>query len=124
MTLFKWIIKSLIHYRRMNLAVVLAAATATATLTGALLVGDSVKATLNYAFVSRLGNIDTVISARERFFTEGLSQRLEKDSGYSAPVMQLRGMVAKGDGSIRVNQVRVLGVDERFFKMSPVGVVP
>lgn len=124
MTLFKWAIKSLFHYRRMNLAVTLAAATAAATLTGALLVGDSVKATLNYAFVSRLGDVDTVISARERFFTEGLSQRLEIERGYYAPVMQLRGMVAKGDGSIRVNQVNVLGVDERFFKMSPAGGTP
>lgn len=124
MTLFKWAIKSLFHYRHMNLAVVLAAAAAAATLTGALLVGDSVKATLNYAFVARLGNVDTVISAGERFFTEDLSHRLEIGSSYSAPVILLRGMAAKGNGSIRVNRVNVLGVDERFFKMSPAGVTP
>lgn len=124
MTFLKWAIKSLIHYRRMHLAVVLAAATATATLTGALLVGDSVKATLKYAFVNRLGNVNSVISAQERFFTEDLGRRLKENEIDTVPVIQLRGMAATGDGGIRVSQVRVLGVDERFFKMSLSGAVP
>jgi len=124
MTLFKWVIRSLVHYRRMHLAVVLAAATATATLTGALLVGDSVKTTLKYVFDTRLGNVSWAVSAQERFFTEGLSQRLKIEGVDSAPVLQLRGMITKGDGSIRVNQVRVLGVDDRFFKMSLAGKTP
>ena len=124
MTFFKWVIRSLVHYRRMHLAVALAAATATATLAGALLVGDSVKATLKYAFVTRLGNAGWVISAQERFFTEKLSSRLAENNVDTAPVLQVRGMVTNGDGNIRVNQVRVLGVDERFFKMSLAGNVP
>ena len=121
MTLFKWVIRSLVHYRRMHLAVALAAATATATLTGALLVGDSVKATLKYAFDSRLGNVTWAVSEQERFFTDGLSRRLAKDNIDTAPVLQLRGMVTRGDGSVRVNQIRVLGVDDRFFSMSLAG---
>ena len=56
MTFFRWVIRSLTHYWRMHTAVALAAATATAVLAGALLVGDSVRATLKYSFVSRLGN--------------------------------------------------------------------
>ncbi|MGD9158511.1 MAG: ABC transporter permease [Desulfobacteraceae bacterium] len=124
MTFFKLVIKSLAHYRRMHLAVALAAATATVTLTGALLVGDSVKATLKYAFVARLGNVGWIVSAQERFFTEGLGRRLGKYDIDTAPVLQIRGMVTKGDGSIRVNQVRVLGVDERFFNLSRKGIVP
>ncbi len=124
MTLFKWVIKSLVHYRRIHIAVALAAAIATATLTGALFVGDSVKATLKYAFVSRLGKVDSVISARERFFRQELSQRLKEKNIESVPVLQLQGMVTKGDGSIRVNQVRVLGVNDDFFKMSLAGEAP
>ena len=124
MTFFKWVIRSLVHYRRLHLAVVLAAATATAALTGALLTGDSVRATLKYAFDSRLGHVDGAVFARERFFTDALAQRLEEDNIETAPVLQLRGMVTKGDGSIRVNQVRVFGVDERFFRMSPSGKSP
>jgi ABC-type lipoprotein release transport system permease subunit len=108
----------------MHLAVALAAATATATLTGALLVGDSVRATLEYAFETRLGNVTWVISAQERFFGEGLSQRLKKNDIHTAPVLQLRGMVTRGDGAIRVNQLRILGVDDRFFNMSLTGDSP
>lgn len=124
MTFFKYIIKSIVYYRRMHLAVALAAATATATLTGALLVGDSVKATLNHAFITRLGSVEWVVSSQERFFTEGLSRRMKKSGMNTAPVVLVRGMVTKGDGSIRVNQVRVLGVDQRFFELSPSANVP
>ena len=121
MTLLTYVIRSLIHYRRMHLAVALAAATATATLTGALLVGDSIRATLKYAFDTRLGNVSWVISAQERFFTEGLSQRMTMDT---APVLRLRGMVTRGDGAIRVNHLNVLGVDDRFFNLSLTGNPP
>ena len=124
MTFFKWAIRSLTHYWRMHLAVALAAATATAVLTGALLVGDSVKDTLRYSFVTRLGNVGWVVSTRERFITDELSQRLKNENIDAVSVLQVRGMVTKGDGSIRVNQVRVLGVDEAFFKMSPAGSSP
>jgi putative ABC transport system permease protein len=123
-TLLTWVIRSLIHYRRMHLAVALAAATATATLTGALLVGDSVRATLRYAFDTRLGNVSWVLSTQERFFTEGLSRRLEKEDIDTAPVLMLRGMVTRGDGAVRVNQLHVLGVDDRFFDMSLAGNLP
>ncbi len=124
MTLFKWVIKSLVHYRRMHIAVALAAAVATATLTGALLVGDSVRATLKYAFDTRLGNAGWVISDREGFLTEGLARRLKNEDIDAAPVLRLRGMVTKGDGSVRVNRVNVLGVDKSFFKISLAGGSP
>lgn len=123
-TFLTYVIRSLTHYRRMHLAVALAAATATATLTGSLLVGDSIRATLRYAFDTRLGNASWALSAQERFFTEGLSQRLKKDDIDTAPVLQVRGMVTRGDGAVRVNQLHVLGVDDRFFNMSLAGKTP
>jgi putative ABC transport system permease protein len=124
LTFFKWVIRSLVHYRRLHLAVVLAAATATATLTGALVVGDSVRATLQYVLDARLGSVRWAISSQERFFSEDLSWRLNKTVADTAPAMQMRGMVTSGDGSIRINQVHVLGVDDRFFKMSLAGKTP
>ena len=108
----------------MHTAVVLAAATATATLTGALLVGDSVRATLRYSFDTRLGSVNRVISAQERFFTENLGRRMQRNGINTASVLQVGGMVASGDGSIRVNQLRILGVDDQFFDMSPAGKPP
>ena len=124
MTFSKWVIRSLVHYRRMHLAVALAAATATAALTGALVVGDSVRATLRYVLDARLGSVRWAVSAQERFFSEGLSRRLDKTVKETAPVLQMRGMVTRGDGSVRINQVRILGVDDRFFKLSLAGETP
>jgi len=108
----------------MHLAVALAAATATAVLTGALVVGDSVQETLRYVLDARLGSVRWAVSAQERFFSEELSRRLNKAVGETAPVLQMRGMVTSGDGSVRINQVRILGVDDRFFKLSPSGKTP
>jgi len=108
----------------MHLAVALAAAVATATLTGALVVGDSVRATLQYVLDSRLGTVQWALSAQERFFSEGLSQRLNKAVADTAPVLQMRGIVTKGDGSVRINQVNILGVDDRFFNLSLAGKTP
>jgi putative ABC transport system permease protein len=123
-TFSKLVIRSLVHYRRMHLAVALAAATATATLTGGLLVGDSVQDTLRYVLDTRLGTVHWAVSTQERFFSEGLSRRLDKAVAETAPALQMRGMVAAGDGSVRVNQVRILGVDDRFFKLSLAGKSP
>lgn len=124
MTLFKWVARTLFHYRRMHLAVVLAAATATATLTGALLVGDSVRATLKYSFDTRLCAINWVVSVGERFLTEDLGRRMRRNGIHTAAVLQVRGMATRGDGTIRVNQLHVLGVDDQFFTMSPGGKTP
>jgi len=121
---FKLVIRSLVHYWRLHLAVALAAAVAAATLTGALVVGDSVSATLRYVLDARLGSVRWALSAQERFFSEELSQRLDKTDKETAPVLQMRGMVTKGDGSVRINQVNILGVDDRFFKLSLAGKTP
>ena len=50
--------RSLAHYWRLNLAVLLAAAVATAVLTGALLIGDSIRGSLRDLTLDRLGKID------------------------------------------------------------------
>lgn len=124
MTLFRLVIRSLLFYRKMHLAVVLAAAIATATLTGALLVGDSVNATLRHAFNARLGATGWAIAPPDRFFSEDLSERFERYDISTAPVLRLNGMVTRGDGAVRVNRINVLGVDERFFQLSLKGNAP
>jgi len=124
MTLSRWILRNLYHYRRLHLAVGLAAAVATAALTGALVVGDSVRETLRYAQRSRLGSVASVVATQERFFGEDLGQRLDDGALAKAPVLQLRGILTNGDGSIRINRVNVLGVDDRFFQLSPAGNAP
>ena len=67
--------RNLAWFWRTNLAVVLGVATATAVLAGALLVGDSVRASLRDLVLSRLGNTESVVSS-QGFFREKLAEEL------------------------------------------------
>ncbi|MDL1878456.1 hypothetical protein FBQ85_25335, partial [Cytophagia bacterium CHB2] len=68
---------SLIYYWRLHLAVLLGAAVATAVLTGALLVGDSVRGSLRDLTLERLGRIDYALLS-ERFVREDLTNDLSR----------------------------------------------
>ncbi|MCU1265857.1 MAG: FtsX-like permease family protein [Acidobacteria bacterium] len=113
--------RNLAYYWRTNLPVVFGVAIAVAVLAGALLVGDSVRASLRDLFLQRLGKTDFVISATG-FFREQLASDIEKQpdfarSGFAAacPLIELEGSVSEANGA-RAGGVRVYGVDERFWK--------
>ena len=65
--------RNLAWYWRTNLAVLLGVAAAAAVLGGALLVGDSVRASLRDLVLARLGSTDYVV-ARNGFFREDLAR--------------------------------------------------
>jgi ABC-type lipoprotein release transport system permease subunit len=114
--------RNLSYYWRTNLAVIFGVATAVAVLAGALLVGDSVRASLRDLFEQRLGNVDYVITAGG-FFREQLAADIQNDqefalSGYAAscPIIALDGTVAHEPSKRVGSGIRVFGVDERFWK--------
>jgi putative ABC transport system permease protein len=118
MSLLGLVKKSLLFYWRTNLGVLLAVMTSTAILTGALLVGDSVRYSLMMTAAYRLGRTNLALIANNRFFTAGLADKLKKElNTTTAPVFYLRGIVANSKGTKRVNKIDVLGVDNRFFKI-------
>ena len=86
--------RSLIHFWRIHLAVLLGTAVATAVLTGALLVGDSVRGSLRDLTLDRLGRIDYALVS-EQFFREELASELMSDP---TPAAQLEDPVS-GDSS-------------------------
>ena len=113
---------SLQYHWRTNLAVMIGVATAVAVLAGALLVGDSVRASLRDLFLQRLGKTDHVISTTE-FFREQLSRDIQShkqfvSGGFQAacPLIELEGSVTHGTSGRRAGGVRVYGVDERFWQ--------
>lgn len=75
MSSLRFIVASLTHHWRINLAVALGVFAATAVLTGALLVGDSVRGSLTTLTLDRLGKIDEALIA-DRFFRQELSVEL------------------------------------------------
>ena len=108
--------RNLAHYWRTNVAVVLGVATAVAVLAGALVVGDSVRASLRDLVLNRLGKTDTVISAAN-FFREDLSGELAQGQPWSGcPLITFEGLVIHEPSGRRASRVQVYGVDERFWR--------
>ena len=112
--------RSLSYFWRIQLAVLLGAAVATAVLTGALLVGDSVRGSLRDLTLNRLGRIDYALIS-ERFFREGLStdlsDKLEGEIQFdrkTVPAILLNGTAVNAETKARASRVQIQGIDERF----------
>lgn len=75
------VLRSLIYHWRIHASVAMAAAAATAVLTGALIVGDSMRGSLRDLVIGQLGNIDHVVVA-DHFFREDLAIELSCESKF------------------------------------------
>jgi putative ABC transport system permease protein len=116
MSLWRLAKQSLGFYWRTNLGVLLTVVVSTAILTGALVVGDSVRYSLRMIFKARLGNTQVALAPQNRFFTSGLADKLADElNTETAPVLYVRGMITDSDDQRRANRIEVLGVDKRFF---------
>src|SRR5262245_8450491 len=109
------IVASLAHYWRTSLAVALGVATATAVLTGALLVGDSVRGSLRHLTLDRLGRIDEALVV-DRFFREELATHLALQPNFgklfssAQPVILFPSATVQTQGSRRLaSGVSVIG---------------
>lgn len=111
------ILRSLVYYWRTNAAVVLGVATSVAVLAGALLVGNSVRGSLRDLVLQRLGNTSQVVVS-SGFFREALAEDLK-----ACPIVMTQGFVSRQSGGGRAGNVRVYGVDDRFWLFHGVGAV-
>lgn len=119
MNITKFIRNNLLYYWRKNLLLALGVAISGAVLTGALIVGDSVKYSLNRIVDHRLGKVTHVLKAGDRYFTGGLTGRVEDELQVpvSSVLLQEGSAVADG-GQKRINNIQVLGVDQAFDQMA------
>lgn len=112
--------RSLIHYWRINLAVIFGAAVAAAVLTGALLVGDSVRGSLRDLTLDRLGAIDYVL-LRQNFFRQDLATDLAAAPGFNevfqehASFILLNGNAVHAQSRARASQINIAGLDESLL---------
>ncbi|MCP4313180.1 MAG: ABC transporter permease, partial [Bacteroidetes bacterium] len=119
MNTWRFIRNNLIHYRRKHLLLALGVAISGAVITGALLVGDSVQYSLNRIVEQRLGGITHVLRAGDRYFTDGLAERVSEDLKLPVSSMLLQEGSAIGEGGqLRINHIQVLGVDDNFDSMA------
>jgi hypothetical protein len=117
MSFFALLLRNLLYHGRGNLAVLLGVAVGAAVLTGALLVGDSLRGSLRERSLEQLGWVHHAM-VTGRFFAADLADRLGAER--AAPAILLRGSVSSvpmgSSEARRVNQVTILAVDDRFWE--------
>src|SRR5579884_2710290 len=126
MTLKRLRLRNLLYHWRGNLAIFLGVVVGTAVLTGALLVGDSLRGSLRDLAVQRLGWVDQALVS-PRLVSEDVAGDLLKVPNVTrvCPALVLQGAANPVTGSAtkgtlqetgpRVPRVTILGVDARFW---------
>jgi ABC-type antimicrobial peptide transport system permease subunit len=112
MTPLRLLLRNLVYHWRGNLAVFLGVVVGAAVLTGALLVGDSLRGSLSDLTMRRLGWVDKALIG-SRFFREQGAAGLAARS-LSAAIL-VRGTASVGEDGRPVRQVNVLGVPQGFW---------
>ncbi len=117
MNAFTYIRRALAWHWRVQLATALAIGAATATLTGSLLVGDSMRGSLRALALERLSGIEATLAAPRFFRTEladSLGARLAADAGAADArvhaALLASGAAERPDGAARCNRVDVFGL--------------
>jgi len=118
MSHFSLILRNLKYYRKAWLAILAGTVISTAVLTGALVVGDSVRYSLGKLTETRLGNTRFAIQSGDRFFRQQLANELTvQTKSIVAPLLQLEGIAVNTDKNFQLNRVEVLGIDESFIAL-------
>ena len=116
-------LSSLKYYLRTNLAIALGVAAATAVLTGALIVGDSMRHSLRQLTLERLGKIDEILVS-DGFFRQALAEDVKQTDAFqsnyddvTAAIMFPGGTVEyqQSNSARRAGQVTVLGIEDAFW---------
>jgi ABC-type antimicrobial peptide transport system permease subunit len=119
------ICRSLVHHRRIHAAVGLAVVAATAVLTGALVVGDSLRGSLRHLALDRLGRIDRALVA-DRFFRAALAEELSAQGQFAdhfaaaVPAILLEGTVENAKEKLQTGAT-LLAAGEDIAALGPGG---
>ncbi|MCX7819605.1 MAG: FtsX-like permease family protein [Kiritimatiellae bacterium] len=119
MTRRQWLVRSARFHLRRHLGTLLGGSVATMTLTAAVLVGASVRSSLQRAARLRLGAAEFAVQLAA---PAPLPAELPDTEGGPAGAQLSRALLLDGtatapDRKLRADHVRVVGVDERFFEL-------
>jgi ABC-type lipoprotein release transport system permease subunit len=129
MNAWRYVTRSLLHHWRINCAVALGVAAATAVLTGALLIGDSMRGSLRSLTLDRLGRIDEILVV-DRFFRVELADELASSPGFTDHYDQCEAAILFPQGTIEAQQqeqvsragnVLVMGISPDFWLLDTTG---
>lgn len=127
------LIRSTLRYRiGVTAAIVLGVATATAVITGALLVGDSMRGSLRGLTLERLGKVESLLAPGTFFPIQSVRSTSGKDNQVSSLILFPGGSVERkvdveGEAiqrTRRIGGVQILGIDESFWDFDVTGIRP
>lgn len=119
MGIINFILKSFWHFRKQHLAVFAGTLISTAVLTGALIVGDSIKFSLKQTVEARLGNTKFAMQTGDRFVRSELANTISKDLNIAtSPLLMLESIAINTESNIRINKTQVYGIDQSFWELS------
>ncbi len=120
MNAFRYVLRSVAHYRAAYLGVLAGAVLGATVLLGALFAGDSVAASLRRIGEQRIGRTTHVIASGDRFFRQALADDLATAAGlHTAPALIARGTTTNPTTRAAVNQVQLVGVTPAFWSFAP-----
>jgi len=115
MKIGKLIFRNVLFYRRPYLAVLAGVIVSTAVLTGALLVGDSVRGSLGRLTELRLGTTRWAVQPGDYFFRSALADDISSELNHPVvPLLQLNGIGVNALTGNRIQDIQVVGVDRNF----------
>jgi putative ABC transport system permease protein len=133
----RFLLGSLRYHARSHLGVLLGAAVGSAALIGALVIGHSVRRSLEEKAGNRLGDIELALDAGDRLFTDdlvksfrGIDARSGAGTesrfhwgqmarvGSAAGILRVRGTGAREDGTSRALDVHIHGVTPEFWALT------
>ena len=124
MSVPSFILQSARHYRKAHLGLLFGAFLASAILSGSLVVGDSVRASLRRVAAARLGQVQAGMIGGDRWFTDELAGRAAPQLGSDArlaSLILLPGSASAPASQARVNGIQLVGVDDAFWSLSLTG---
>ncbi len=122
MSLKKLIIRNLLFFKQLNLALLAGTFISATIITGALIIGDTVTFSLKKLTLDRLGKTDYALITGERFVNADIAERIRTKTQFKASsVLQLQGIVKSDINNKRINEATILGVDEYFWDFGNTG---
>jgi len=104
------------YYWKPLLAVFTGTMLCTAVLCGALMLGDSLRSSLQYINSNRLGDVEYALASKGVFFKADIDERIRQETGLAiTSVLGTNGIAVINGGKLRLNNIKILGVSNEFW---------
>ncbi len=114
--LLTFLLKSIRYHGRLYVGLFLSVIVTSTIITGALLVGDSLRHTLRSLSQERLGSVQLVMPTLDRFFRQDLAKRIgEQIQVPATSAIRINSVAINPELTRRAHKVNVFGVESEFW---------